>query len=318
MLSVQIQYVSADDAADGSEPQSKRQKVADTENVALEDDLCAAFAERWILQNEATLRLFASALELNWISPHRPGKPLLVLDLDHTLVDFDRRASDAVLTRRPHLEAFLETCYAHFDVVIWSQTSWRWLEVKLTDLGILANKRLAFVLDKRSMFRVLNQHDREHRVKALELIWRRCDFWNARNTVHVDDLARNFALNPAAGLQCRPFLRDASLEDVELALLSSYLTDIVAPSSDFTLLDHSHWRTAARGLKSPTHNNGVVTTAQKTAPSPPSHQLLLGEPTPGDSSSAPTNDDANTGILPHDDDDESATTPGGISSSSST
>ena len=40
-------------------------------------------------------------------------------------------------------------------------------------------------------------------VKPLEFIWRRFpDFYDRRNTVHVDDLSRNFVLNPANGLKC--------------------------------------------------------------------------------------------------------------------
>lgn len=29
--------------------------------------------------------------------------------------------------------------YKDFDICVWSQTSWRWLELKLTELGILTN-----------------------------------------------------------------------------------------------------------------------------------------------------------------------------------
>ena len=40
-------------------------------------------------------------------------------------------------------------------------------------------------------------------MKPLEFIWRRFpDFYDRRNTVHVDDLSRNFVLNPANGLKC--------------------------------------------------------------------------------------------------------------------
>lgn len=33
-------------------------------------------------------------------------------------------------------------------------------------------------------------------VKPLKIIWDKHPRWNASNTLHVDDLARNFALNP--------------------------------------------------------------------------------------------------------------------------
>lgn len=41
--------------------------------------------------------------------------------------------------KRPHMDSFLATVYEHYDLAIWSQTSWRWLELKLTELGFLNN-----------------------------------------------------------------------------------------------------------------------------------------------------------------------------------
>lgn len=41
--------------------------------------------------------------------------------------------------KRPHMDAFLTAVYEHYDLAIWSQTSWRWLELKLTELGFLNN-----------------------------------------------------------------------------------------------------------------------------------------------------------------------------------
>lgn len=41
--------------------------------------------------------------------------------------------------KRPHMDAFLTAVYEYYDLAIWSQTSWRWLELKLTELGFLSN-----------------------------------------------------------------------------------------------------------------------------------------------------------------------------------
>mmetsp|Transcript_23533 Transcript_23533/g.42264 ORF Transcript_23533/g.42264 Transcript_23533/m.42264 type:complete len:462 (+) Transcript_23533:249-1634(+) len=73
-------------------------------------------------------------------------KPLLVLDLDHTLLDFSSKtlrdngasamdigqSDDAVANqlKRPYMDEFLTWTYKYYDLVVWSQTSWRWLEVK--------------------------------------------------------------------------------------------------------------------------------------------------------------------------------------------
>ena len=72
-------------------------------------------------------------------------KPLLVLDLDHTLLDFSSKtlrengasamdigsSDDAVANqlKRPYMDEFLTWTYKYYDLVVWSQTSWRWLEV---------------------------------------------------------------------------------------------------------------------------------------------------------------------------------------------
>lgn len=104
--------------------------------------------------------------EINIINPPREGKPLLVLDLDHTLLDFSskviqndvssNRQSVANAMKRPYMDQFLTAVYQHYDLVVWSQTSWRWLETKLIELQMLANPgyKFCFVLDKTSMFTI--------------------------------------------------------------------------------------------------------------------------------------------------------------------
>ena len=86
----------------------------------------------------------------------RPNFPLLVLDLDHTLPDFDSKSSNFAKMKRPYMHEFLGLVYQHFDLVIWSQTSWKWLEIKLIELGFLEPSnpyKILFVLDKECMFR---------------------------------------------------------------------------------------------------------------------------------------------------------------------
>ena len=86
----------------------------------------------------------------------RPNFPLLVLDLDHTLLDFDSKSSNFAKMKRPYMHEFLGLVYQHFDLVIWSQTSWKWLEIKLIELGFLEPSnpyKILFVLDKECMFR---------------------------------------------------------------------------------------------------------------------------------------------------------------------
>mmetsp|Transcript_17608 Transcript_17608/g.36727 ORF Transcript_17608/g.36727 Transcript_17608/m.36727 type:complete len:180 (-) Transcript_17608:122-661(-) len=103
--------------------------------------------------------------------------------------------------------------YQYYDLVVWSQTSWRWLEVKLTELGMLTHPgyKFCFVLDKTSMFEIVStsRSGRKvtHHVKPLQIIWTKFPQWGSHNTVHLDDLSRNFALNLGSGLRCTPFYR---------------------------------------------------------------------------------------------------------------
>ncbi|GAB5036580.1 had iiid h [Nannochloropsis oceanica] len=201
-----------------------------------------AISEEWrrSVQNSENLRKFTAKTQVHLINPPRQGKRLLVLDLDHTLLDFSSReevidrlsmAEAASIMKRPHLDAFLAAVYPFYDLVAWSQTSWRWLEIKMVELGLLTHPayRFCFVLDKTSMFHVESTKGNgslfKHQVKPLQLIWTKFPHWNETNSVHVDDLSRNFALNTGNGVKIKAYYRNAegASEDKELVYLGRYL-----------------------------------------------------------------------------------------------
>jgi ubiquitin-like domain-containing CTD phosphatase 1 len=133
-----------------------------------------AGSEEWVQHcaNETKLKQFTKQTPIHIMNEPRPNKPLLVLDLDHTLLDFssksillqqqqqlvDDSTTAAVIhptslttsMKRPYMDEFLSQCYIHFDMVIWSQTSWRWLETKLIELNMISHPgyKFCFVLDK--------------------------------------------------------------------------------------------------------------------------------------------------------------------------
>ena len=185
---------------------------------------------------DKTLRRLRNRIDV--LHPPRPGKKLLVLDLDYTLFDCKATSLEVVTdgdstesapsgssnssttfsvpisqprdALRPGTHEFLTAMHEHYDLAVWSQTSRRTLHLKLTALGMLdhPNYRLVFFLDRSTMFSIQNPKkssssksspDR-HEVKALEIIWS-ClgDSYHQGNTVHVDDLGRNVAMNPNHG-----------------------------------------------------------------------------------------------------------------------
>lgn len=215
--------------------------------------------------------------DIRFIHDPRESKKLLVLDLDHCLLDFTHSSTSVSLAadlKRPFLDYFLAQTYVHFDLAIWSQTSWRWLEIKLTELGLLTHPayRLCFVLDKTSMFKfrstdvaLLDRVKKSKKskskskssglsVKPLELIWSHPvtrGRWHAGNTLHIDDLSRNFLMNPRNGIQIPAYYRhDADAEkDIRLFQLTHYLLNHCAMLPNVKSIDHSDWMSHTGSLR---------------------------------------------------------------------
>jgi len=81
-----------------------------------------------------------------------------------------------------------QRCYQHYDIVIWSQTHWRWLESKLVELEIVGgphNYKISFVVDRQPMFPVFTVRGggqmQKHEVKALSYIWAQYPQWGRHN-----------------------------------------------------------------------------------------------------------------------------------------
>ncbi|KAI9609207.1 hypothetical protein KEM48_002913 [Puccinia striiformis f. sp. tritici PST-130] len=207
------------------------------------------------LSNHLELNIMVRALPLvqspktsqtqSFTNPPRPGKKLLVLDLDYTLMDskaYSDYSVHALDMARPSL-------WPYYDICIWSATSWRWLESKLVELGMVGGNYsdkylIQFVLDRGTMFEVTSmRHGKisKHEVKALELIWRKIPAYNETNTVHLDDLSRNFALNPRSGVKLSAFKNArASKHDRQLVFLARYFLQI-ASLPDVRTVDHKKW-----------------------------------------------------------------------------
>lgn len=86
----------------------------------------------------------------------RPGKHLLVLDIDYTLFDHRSAAECGLELMRPFLHEFLKSAYDDYDIVIWSATGMMWIEEKMKLLGVASNPdyKIAFYLDSLAMISV--------------------------------------------------------------------------------------------------------------------------------------------------------------------
>ncbi|KAJ3488987.1 hypothetical protein NLI96_g2461 [Meripilus lineatus] len=211
-------------------------------------------------RNIRKVREHTKKLQINIIHPLREGKRLLVLDIDYTILDTKPLTSGALPPHecaRPGLHDFLEAIYPYYDICIWSQTSWMWLEAKLVELGMVGghhNYEISFVLDKTCMFTVFSEREGKqykHSVKALQIIWNHFPQFGPKNTIHVDDLGRNFALNPNQGLKI-PAFKDAhtpqAMADRELDKVARYMIHVANTHEDFTDVSHKDWKHVVRSL----------------------------------------------------------------------
>jgi len=207
-----------------------------------------------VIQDQQTrrenLEKTLSQVELNIINPLDQSKKLVVLDLDNTLFDFSARKYTSLRdTMRPGLISFLQEIYQYYNIAVWSATNWHWVEIKLTELGILTNLKfnICFVLDKSSMIKVKSMKKGktyEHLAKPLPFIWNKLNNFHERNTIHVDDIPLNFAMNLKNGIKIKAFnySEESKRSDNELFYLGKYLAHI-ALIDDLTSLDHTNWRT---------------------------------------------------------------------------
>eukprot|EP00879_Flechtneria_rotunda_P025810 GHRR01027457.1.p1 GENE.GHRR01027457.1~~GHRR01027457.1.p1 ORF type:complete len:318 (+),score=104.28 GHRR01027457.1:538-1491(+) len=124
------------------------------------------------------------------ITPPRPGKKCLVLDIDYTLFDLNSSAERPDELARPYLHEFLTACYEYYDIIIWSATSMKWVEVKMRELGVLGNSQYKIVclLDHQAMVTVQTEKYGVFDCKPLQFIWSKFEEYTEDNTVMLDDL----------------------------------------------------------------------------------------------------------------------------------
>lgn len=243
----------------------------------------------------------------------RPGKRLLVLDVDYTIFDHMTPAESARLLARPYLYEFLKRAYVHYDIAIWSATSMTWILAKLGQLGVIptdasailrdqssdhhpveevgdahssANRnvvpetqppfRVCLLLDSSDMISVHFPHYGVKEVKPLAVIWDNHPQWGPHNTIMFDDIRRNFIMNPQSGLRIHSY-RDAHVNrktDRELRKLARYLELIADREEDFTCLNHNRWERYVSQHKRSKNSETIVRTEGTPSSVPPAPGVL--------------------------------------------
>ncbi|MED6219053.1 hypothetical protein PIB30_032307 [Stylosanthes scabra] len=173
--------------------------------------------------NKQKLRRRISHFKIELQNPCRKGKKLLVLDIDYTLFDHRSPAENPRQLMRPYLHEFLTSVYAEYDIMIWSATSMKWINLKMGQLGVLDNPnyKITALLDHLAMITVQSSSRGVFDCKPLGLIW---------------------AQFPENGLIIKPFRKAHANRDSdqELVKLTQYLLSI-AELDDLSHLDHNNW-----------------------------------------------------------------------------
>lgn len=183
--------------------------------------------------------------------PPRVGKKMLVLDIDHTLFDLGSTAECAADLARPHLHTMLAAAHPHYDIIIWSANSMKWIEVKMRELRLASHPdfQLTAYMDALAMVTVRTPAHGVFNAKPLEVLWSNLAdahgghrHWGPHNTIMFDDLRRNYVFNPESGLVVTPYRKAATNRgsDDELLRLTKYLLAI-AELPTFDGLRHSRW-----------------------------------------------------------------------------
>ncbi|PIA47263.1 hypothetical protein AQUCO_01400146v1 [Aquilegia coerulea] len=123
--------------------------------------------------NKNKLRRRISQYKIELLNPCREGKKLLVLDIDYTLFDHRSTAENPLQLMRPYLHEFLTAAYAEYDIIIWSATGMKWVELKMGQLGVLNNPnyKITALLDHLAMITVQSDSRGIFDCKPLGLIW---------------------------------------------------------------------------------------------------------------------------------------------------
>jgi RNA polymerase II subunit A small phosphatase-like protein len=185
------------------------------------------------------------------MSETRAQRPLLVLDLDETLVHAEEKGkpflgrspdfttSDYVVYKRPHLDEFLSRMWKLYDIAVWSAAGTLYVN-RVVEVIFAGQKQPVFVFSGTRTTRRFD-HDRHeaYYIKDLKKVRKRG--FDLRRVLIADDLELNAQRNYGNAIYVKEFNGEA--DDNELLLLADYLEKL-ADKPDFRTIEKRYWRSA--------------------------------------------------------------------------
>lgn len=175
------------------------------------------------------------------------ARALLILDLDETLVWATPGGSDAAhdvrafgynVTKRPHLDVFLDSVFSWFDVAVWTSSGEQYATAVAAEV-FEAPSRLAFIWN---VSRCTQRFDSEsaslYWLKDLKKVKRKG--YSLRRVLMIDDSPEKLGRRHGNHLRLIAFEGDA--EDRELLDVLPFL-DWIRDRDDFRIIEKRDWRT---------------------------------------------------------------------------
>lgn len=200
-------------------------------------------------------------------------KPLLILDLDGTLIHFISRIEkiedhhevaievpkEGVLCKRPYAVAFITEISKWYDIGIWTAASKDYADIAVKTL--FPKPENVFPVFVYSREKCKQKHipiERESlwetsrmaatmTIKPLVKMWKKFPMYNRYNTIIVDDTKETFIDNPVNAIHVTRWTGQS--EDSELMTLYSYLKKLVLHPSKF-MIGHLDWKKEKKEIKS--------------------------------------------------------------------
>jgi hypothetical protein len=142
------------------------------------------------------------------------NKPLLILDLDGTLV-----GTGEPPLPRPGLMPFLTYAFQHFEVALWTAADSSWLQYVLDNV---LNEFLTSI-GQNFIFTIYRISSLPVYIKPLTYVWELFPEFNVNNTLIVDNTPITYSQNPNSGIFIPTF--SDNVHDIMLNFLKKHLDE---------------------------------------------------------------------------------------------